>query len=111
MGVRNVNYSWTTSSRSLDEVQQFAVGMLADVLRRAGYRLVSRGPDEIVMVRPARSNPGLLLFSVFAYLLSTDRACQVVVSWYRTPAGKSRMTVVGDVPSRLATELTELPQG
>jgi hypothetical protein len=107
---RAVAFTWTTSTRTLDEVRKFGSTILADTLRRAGYRVTSQGADEIVMVRPARSNPGLLVLSLWAYLFSTDRACQVVISFLRTADGRSRMRVIGDVPAKLAAALAGLPQ-
>jgi hypothetical protein len=110
MRPRAVDLTWTTSTRTLDEVRRFGSTILADTLRRAGYRMTSQGPDEIVMVRPERSNPSLLLFSLWAYLLSTDRARQVVISFARTADGRGRMRVVGDVPTKVVAALGGLPQ-
>jgi hypothetical protein len=104
----SVNVTWTTARPAAD-VRRWVGSSMVDTLRRYGYRVESDTPDELVLTHRAPSSWPLLLFSVFAYLLSQHRSYQVVFKFLTTPEGLTRLLVIGDLPAKVADVLRDLP--
>lgn len=100
-------WEWT-ASRPLDELRRWAEAKLFPALHQYGFR-VMRESDDLVVFALHRTAWWLALISVVAFWLSPDRKQFVAVSFAAVSPETSRITVVGDVPSRVRSILTAIP--
>ena len=81
---------------------------VATTLRKAGYRVTASTPDELVMTHAGSSNWWLLLISWMAFWLSDTRSYQVTFKFLALADGRSRVLIIGELPSKVAAVLEDL---
>jgi len=100
--------TWTTT-KPLSGVRTWAQSTLIPVFQDWCFKTQRVAPDHIVLVRK-RSPWPLAFISFLAFWITPTRKEQVVVTFTADNAGHTRMTVIGDLPSTIASVLQQLPQ-
>ena len=101
-------FVWRTS-RSLPDVRNWATTVFAAVMKKWGFEIDVLSENAMSLVRSRRFWP-MAILSPIALLLSPYQKDQVVVTFASAGPGRSQMTVVGDVPNKIANILHGLPQ-
>lgn len=103
-----VDLIWNTD-RSVTWMREWTLSSLARVLHHWGYRIVNGDEEGIHFVR-RRSLWSMAFISPLAFLLSPRQKDEVVVTIMAVGPDASRMTIVGELPKRIAAVLGNLPQ-
>ena len=102
-----VNFVWNSNQSALS-VRTWVMSF-ATILHRWGYRIEGRSEESTRFVR-RRSFWMLALISPLAFLISPYEKDEVVVTIIPGGPSATRMTVLGELPKKIAQVLEQLPQ-
>ena len=103
-----VNFVWNSNQSALS-VRTWVMSSLATILHRWGYQIEGTSQESTRFVR-RRSFWTMALISPLAFLVSPYEKNEVVVTIIPCGPSATRMTVLGELPKKIAQVLEQLPQ-